>query len=85
MTISLAWKKPAPRGRIGRVSSAWERFTPYVYIASVQGMKAHPVGAQDRIVENQFENGLGRVDQGSQSGAKSWSQVMSDVKRELQG
>ncbi|MGW1209496.1 ABC transporter substrate-binding protein [Streptomyces sp. NPDC002499] len=56
-----------------------------IYIASVQGMKAHPVGAQDRIVENQFENGLGRVDQGSQSGAKSWSQVMSDVKRELQG
>ncbi|WP_413803717.1 ABC transporter substrate-binding protein [Streptomyces iranensis] len=56
-----------------------------IYVESVQGMRPHPIGAKDRIIENQFENGLGRVDQGSQSGASSWTQVMSDVKRELQG
>jgi cellobiose transport system permease protein len=33
MTTSLAWKEPVTGGRSGRVSSAWERFTPYVYIA----------------------------------------------------
>jgi len=33
MTTSLAWQEPATRGRSGRVSSTWERFTPYIYIA----------------------------------------------------
>ena len=55
-----------------------------IYIASVEAVKPHPVGPNDRIIENQFENGIGRVDQGIQAPDAAWTQTMSDVKRELQ-
>lgn len=56
-----------------------------IYVDSVKAYKGHPVGPKDRAIENQFENGLGRVDQGSQSGDQSWTQTLSDAKREAQG
>jgi cellobiose transport system substrate-binding protein len=55
-----------------------------IYIDSVKAVKPHPVGPKDRIIENQFENGIGRVDQGIQDAGGAWTQTMSDVKRELQ-
>ena len=55
-----------------------------IYIDSVKAVKPHPVGPKDRIIENQFENGIGRVDQGIQDAGAAWTQTMSDVKRELQ-
>jgi cellobiose transport system substrate-binding protein len=55
-----------------------------IYIDSVKAVKPHPVGPKDRIIENQFENGIGRVDQGIQDAGAAWTQTLSDVKRELQ-
>ncbi|WP_370056101.1 extracellular solute-binding protein [Leifsonia sp. EB41] len=53
-----------------------------IYVDSVKAYHGHPVGPKDRAIENQFENGLGRVDQGQQSGDASWRQTLSDAKRE---
>jgi cellobiose transport system substrate-binding protein len=53
-----------------------------IYVDSVKAYHGHPVGPKDRAIENQFENGLGRVDQGQQSGDASWQQTLSDAKRE---
>jgi cellobiose transport system substrate-binding protein len=55
-----------------------------IYIDSVKAVKPHPVGAKDRIVENRFENGIGRVDQGVQKPDAAWDQTLSEAKRELQ-
>jgi cellobiose transport system substrate-binding protein len=55
-----------------------------IYIDSVKAVKPHPVGPKDRIIESQFENGIGRVDQGIQDTGAAWTQTLSDVKRELQ-
>ncbi len=53
-----------------------------IYVDSVKAYHGHPVGPKDRAIENQFENGLGRVDQGQQSADASWQQTLSDAKRE---
>jgi cellobiose transport system substrate-binding protein len=55
-----------------------------IYIDSVKAVKPHPVGPKDRVIESQFENGIGRVDQGIQDVGAAWTQTLSDVKRELQ-
>lgn len=55
-----------------------------IYIDSVKAVKPHPVGPKDRMVENRFENGIGRVDQGVQKPAAAWDQTLSEAKRELQ-
>ena len=56
-----------------------------IYIASLKAVKGHPTGPQDRIIENQFENALGRVDQGQQKGPDAWKQALGDAKREITG
>lgn len=55
-----------------------------IYTQSVKAVQPHPVGPKDRMIENQFENGIGRVDQGAQKPDASWAQTLADAKRELQ-
>lgn len=55
-----------------------------IYIESVKAVKPHPVGPKDRMVENRFENGIGRVDQGVQKPDAAWDQTLAEAKRELQ-
>jgi len=54
-----------------------------IYVESVKAVDGHPVGPKDRIIEGQFQNGLGRVDGGQQSGEDSWKQTIEDANREL--
>lgn len=54
-----------------------------IYIDSVKGLAGHPIGAKDRVIENKFESGVGRVDQGIQDPAASWTQVMAESRAEL--
>jgi len=54
-----------------------------IYTDSLKAVKGHPTGPKDRIIENQFENALGRVDQGQQSGPDAWKQALGDAKREI--
>jgi cellobiose transport system substrate-binding protein len=55
-----------------------------IYVDSVKAVKPHPVGPKDRAIENRFENGIGRVDQGKQKPDAAWDQTLSEIKRELQ-
>jgi cellobiose transport system substrate-binding protein len=54
-----------------------------IYVASVEAVGPHPTGPKDREIESQFENGLGRVDEGQQSGPDSWKHTISDAQQVL--
>jgi cellobiose transport system substrate-binding protein len=56
-----------------------------IYINSLKAVVGHPVGPKDRIIENEYENGLGRVDSGSQSADASYKQTIAAANADLAG
>ena len=55
-----------------------------IYSTSVQSMKPFTVGPKDRQIENQFEMGLGRVEEHKEPAAAAWTSVLAAIKREVQ-
>ncbi|BDZ47964.1 hypothetical protein GCM10025867_02050 [Frondihabitans sucicola] len=53
-----------------------------VYVDSVEKYTEHPVGAKDRILEQEFQNGVGRVEKNGQSVSSSWAQTLAAAKRD---
>lgn len=53
-----------------------------IYIASVESVQGYPIGADSRIVEQQFEAAVGRVEQDAQSADDAWDQAIEDAERE---
>lgn len=53
-----------------------------IYIKSVEGLHGYPIGPDSRIIEQQFEAAVGRVEQGGQTGDDAWKQAVSDAQRE---
>jgi cellobiose transport system substrate-binding protein len=53
-----------------------------IYIASVETLNGYPIGPDSRIIEQQFEAAIGRVEQGAQSADDAWKQAIEDAQRE---
>ncbi|WP_369371224.1 ABC transporter substrate-binding protein [Promicromonospora sp. Populi] len=55
-----------------------------IYIRSVEGLHGYPLGPDSRIIEQQFESAVGRVEQGVQTGDEAWEQAVTDAQREAE-
>lgn len=55
-----------------------------IYIKSVEGLNGYPIGPDSRVVEQQFEAAIGRVEQGAQTPDEAWQQAIDDANRETQ-
>ncbi|QJU55230.1 extracellular solute-binding protein [Herbiconiux sp. KACC 21604] len=55
-----------------------------IYIDSVKSLNGYPIGPDSRVVEQQFEAGVGRVEQG-QAPDESWNEAIEAAARETNG
>ncbi|WP_382303554.1 ABC transporter substrate-binding protein [Herbiconiux sp. UC225_62] len=55
-----------------------------IYIDSVESLNGYPIGPDSRVVEQQFEAGVGRVEQG-QDAQQSWNEALEGAARETKG
>jgi cellobiose transport system substrate-binding protein len=53
-----------------------------IYIASVESLNGYPIGPDSRVIEQQFEAAIGRVEQGAQTADDAWRQAIEDAGRE---